>query len=76
MMVTRVRTLSLAWAKKDEIRSRREGFSEGTKAMEKPCVERGEEGVTIMAGKGDLSGTRGRVRSDARVSDDGNIGEE
>jgi len=58
------------WAKKDEIRSQRKGLSAGTKAMEKPCVEHGEEGVTIIAGRGDLSGTRGRARSEVQVSGD------
>jgi len=33
------------------------------KAMEKSCVEDGEQGVTMMAGRGDFSVTRGKDRS-------------
>lgn len=33
------------------------------KAMEKSCVCEGDEGVTMMAGKGDFSVASGRERS-------------
>ena len=50
---------------KDETRSRIVGLEGGArKAIEKSRVEDGDDGVTMMAGKGDFSATRGRERSD------------
>jgi len=50
---------------KDETRSRMVGLEGGArKAMEKSWVEDGDDGVMMMAGKGDFSATRGRERSD------------
>jgi len=41
-----------------------DGFSVGArKAMEKSCEEQGEEGVTMIAGRGDFSVMLGRERS-------------
>jgi len=46
------------------IRSRIEGFWGGARnAIEKSCEDEGEEGVTMMAGRGDFSVARGRDRS-------------
>lgn len=48
----------------DEMRSRTLGFVGGArKAIEKSCVWMGDEGVTMMAGKGDFSVMEGRERS-------------
>jgi hypothetical protein len=47
----------------DDMRCRMERFSIGTKAMQNSWVEQGDEGVTIIAGTGDFSGTRGAERS-------------
>jgi hypothetical protein len=45
-------------------RSKREGLGGGAKkAIEKSWDEDGEEGVTMMAGKGDFSVARGSERS-------------
>jgi len=47
-----------------ERRCRMDGFGgEARKAMEKSCVEDGEEGVTMMAGRGDFSVARDKDRS-------------
>jgi hypothetical protein len=47
-----------------EIRSAREGLGAGAKkAIEKSWDEDGEEGVTMIAGKGDFSVASGRERS-------------
>jgi len=45
-------------------RSRNDGFGSGARnAMEKSVGLLGELGVTIIAGSGDFSSTRGKVRS-------------
>jgi len=45
-------------------RSRNEGFGSGARnAMEKSTELLGELGVTMIAGSGDFSSTRGKVRS-------------
>lgn len=46
------------------IRSRHEGFGPGARnAMEKSVEPLGELGVTMIAGSGDFSSTKGNVRS-------------
>lgn len=50
--------------KHEATRSRSDGFFSGAKnAMEKSVEHVGELGVTIMAGSGDFSSTKGKVRS-------------
>lgn len=45
-------------------RLRMDGFGSGARnAMEKSCVETGDDGVTMMAGRGDFSVRDGRERS-------------
>jgi len=48
----------------EAIRSRNDGFGSGARnAMEKSVEHLGELGVTIIAGSGDFSSTKGMVRS-------------
>ena len=48
-------------------RSRREGFGSGARnAIEKSMELLGELGVTMIAGSGDFSSTKGKVRSTGR----------
>jgi len=52
------------WGKYEAIRSRHDGFGfEARNAMEKSIELLGELGVTMIAGSGDFSSTRGKVRS-------------
>jgi len=65
-MMVRRRKLGDAKTLADETerRWRIDGFSGAArKAIEKSCVDDGEEGVTMMAGRGDFSVTRGKERS-------------
>lgn len=56
--------LNVKELREDEKRSRRLGFVGGArKAIEKSCVWMGDEGVTMIAGKGDFSVMEGRERS-------------
>lgn len=56
--------LAEKWLTEDERRSRTLAFGGGArKAIEKSCVWMGDEGVTMMAGKGDFSVMEGRERS-------------
>lgn len=53
---------------KEVRRSHLEGFSGGARnAIEKSCEDEGEDGVTIIAGRGDFSVARGRERSGWRL---------
>lgn len=58
--------------KYEAIRSRNEGFGFGARnAMEKSAELLGELGVTMIAGSGDFSSTRGKVRSVGRWREHG-----
>lgn len=55
----------------EERRSRMDGLLGGARnAIEKSCEEDGEEGVTMIAGRGDFSVARGRERSCKRSSNE------
>jgi len=50
--------------RREATRSRRDGFGFGARnAMEKSVEPLGELGVTMIAGSGDFSSTKGKVRS-------------
>jgi hypothetical protein len=52
------------WGKYEITRSRNDGFGSGARnAMEKSVEHLGELGVTMIAGRGDFSSTKGKVRS-------------
>lgn len=56
--------------KYEAIRSRHDGFGSGARnAMEKSVEPLGELGVTMIAGSGDFSSTKGKVRSTKRRRD-------
>ena len=51
-------------------RSRNDGFGSGARnAMEKSVEHLGELGVTMIAGSGDFSSTKGKVRSTGKCGD-------
>ena len=57
--------------KYEAARSRNDGFGSGARnAMEKSVEHLGELGVTMIAGSGDFSSTKGKVRSTERWGED------
>ena len=57
--------------KYEAARSRNDGFGSGARnAMEKSVEHLGELGVTMIAGSGDFSSTKGKVRSTEQWGED------
>lgn len=68
MMAVRARRLNVDENERLDVKVERRSLIVGLgggarKAMEKRCSSEGEEGVTMMAGRGDFSDTSGRERS-------------